>query len=118
MSRDRESEKFRISTSLAPSKEVTFSLAYEELLQRHKGQYQLVVSLRPGQLVARLSIEVTVSERTGIGYVHVPPLRTSRLHTNTHTSMWAELRTNHQTGIPRMGNFPFSLRFHLIPLLL
>ncbi|KAM5290660.1 inter-alpha-trypsin inhibitor heavy chain H6 [Glossophaga mutica] len=82
--RDRESEKFRISTSLAPGKEVTFSLAYEELLQRHKGQYQLVVSLRPGQLVTRLSIEVTVSERTGIGYVHVPPLRTSRLHTNTH----------------------------------
>ncbi|XP_036125925.1 inter-alpha-trypsin inhibitor heavy chain H6 [Molossus molossus] len=84
--RDRESEKFRISTSLAAGTEVTFSLTYEELLQRHQGQYQLVVSLRPGQLVTRLSIEVTVSERTGIGYVHVPPLRTSRLRTNTHTS--------------------------------
>ncbi|EPQ04400.1 Inter-alpha-trypsin inhibitor heavy chain H5-like protein [Myotis brandtii] len=84
--RDRESEKFRISTSLAAGTEVTFSLAYEELLQRHQGQYQLVVSLRPGQLVTRLSIEVTVSERTGIGYVHVPPLRTSRLRTKTHTS--------------------------------
>lgn len=100
MPRDRESEKFRISTSLAAGTEVTFSLAYEELLQRHQGQYQLVVSLRPGQLVTRLSIEVTVSERTGIGYVHVPPLRTSRLRTKTHTSMWAELRVSHETGLP------------------
>ncbi|XP_074179893.1 inter-alpha-trypsin inhibitor heavy chain H6 [Rhinolophus sinicus] len=84
--RDRESEKFRISTTLAAGTEVTFSLAYEELLQRHQGQYQLVVSLRPGQLVTRLSVEVTVSERTGIEYVQVPPLRTSRLRTNIHTS--------------------------------
>ncbi|KAM8753024.1 inter-alpha-trypsin inhibitor heavy chain H6 [Rhynchonycteris naso] len=84
--RDRDSEKFRISTSLAAGTEVTYSLTYEELLQRHQSQYQLVVSLRPGQLVTRLSIEVTISERTGIGYVHVPPLKTSRLGTNTHTS--------------------------------
>jgi hypothetical protein len=89
--RDRESEKFRISTSLAAGTEVIFALAYEELLRRHQGQYQLVVSLRPGQLVRRLSVEVTVSERTGIAYVHVPPLRTSRLHTNDRTSMWAAL---------------------------
>uniref|UniRef100_A0A2K5VKS9 Inter-alpha-trypsin inhibitor heavy chain family member 6 n=1 Tax=Macaca fascicularis TaxID=9541 RepID=A0A2K5VKS9_MACFA len=84
--RDRESEKFRISTSLAAGTEVTFSLAYEELLQRHQGHYQLVVSLRPGRLVKRLSVEVTVSERTGISYVHIPPLRTSRLRTNAHAS--------------------------------
>ncbi|XP_069320042.1 inter-alpha-trypsin inhibitor heavy chain H6 [Eulemur rufifrons] len=85
--RDRESEKFRISTSVTAGTEVTFSLAYEELLQRHQGQYQLVVSLRPGQLVTRLNVEVTLSERTGIAYVHVPPLRTSRLRTNAHTSV-------------------------------
>lgn len=91
MPRDRESEKFRISTTLAAGTEVTFCLAYEELLQRHQGQYQLVVSLRPGQLVTRLSVEVTVSERTGIEYVQVPPLRTSRLRTNIHTSMSAKL---------------------------
>ncbi|XP_042540839.1 LOW QUALITY PROTEIN: inter-alpha-trypsin inhibitor heavy chain H6 [Dipodomys spectabilis] len=84
--RDRESEKFRISTSLAANTEVIFALSYEELLQRQQGRYQLVVSLRPGQLVTRLSVEVTVSERTGIAYVHVPPLRTSRLRTNDHAS--------------------------------
>ncbi|XP_048653743.1 inter-alpha-trypsin inhibitor heavy chain H6-like, partial [Marmota marmota marmota] len=83
--RDRESEKFQISTSLAAGTEVTFALAYEELLQRHQGQYQLMISVRPGQLVSKLNVEVTVSERTGISYVHVPPLRTSRLHTNHRT---------------------------------
>ncbi|KAM9042194.1 LOW QUALITY PROTEIN: inter-alpha-trypsin inhibitor heavy chain H6 [Megaptera novaeangliae] len=81
-----ESEKFRIFTSLATATKVTFFLAYEELLQWHQGQYQLVVSLRPRQLVTRLSVEVTVPEKTGIGYLHVPPLRTSRLPTNTHSS--------------------------------
>ncbi|MEJ1281232.1 hypothetical protein NN561_012181 [Cricetulus griseus] len=49
--RDRESEKFRISTRLAAGTEVTFALTYEELLQRHQGRYQLVVSLRPGKLI-------------------------------------------------------------------
>uniref|UniRef100_A0A8C6GXR7 Inter-alpha-trypsin inhibitor heavy chain family member 6 n=1 Tax=Mus spicilegus TaxID=10103 RepID=A0A8C6GXR7_MUSSI len=57
----------------------TFALAYEELLQRHQGRYQLVVSLRPGQLVRKLNVEITVSERTGIAYVHIPPLRTSQV---------------------------------------
>ncbi|KAL1766363.1 inter-alpha-trypsin inhibitor heavy chain H6 [Sigmodon hispidus] len=86
--RDRESEKFRISTRLAAGTEVTFALAYEELLQRHQGRYKLVVSLRPGQLVKKLNVEITVSERTGIAYVHIPPLRTSRVFTNNQTSDW------------------------------
>lgn len=87
--RDQESEKFQISTRLAAGTEVTFVLAYEELLQRHQGRYQLVVSLRPGQLARKLTVEITVSERTGIAYVHIPPLRTSRASTNNQTSMWA-----------------------------
>uniref|UniRef100_A0A8C0X214 Inter-alpha-trypsin inhibitor heavy chain family member 6 n=1 Tax=Castor canadensis TaxID=51338 RepID=A0A8C0X214_CASCN len=100
-----ESEKFRISTSLAAGTEVIFALAYEELLRRHQGQYQLVVSLRPGQLVRRLSVEVTVSERTGIAYVHVPPLRTSRLHTNDRTSMWAALDQSSSSSSGIMADF-------------
>lgn len=88
--RDRESEKFQISTRLAAGAKVTFALAYEELLQRHQGQYQLVVSLRPGQLVRKLNVEITVSERTGIAYVHIPPLRPCRVCTNNKTSTWAD----------------------------
>ncbi|XP_040857387.1 inter-alpha-trypsin inhibitor heavy chain H6 [Ochotona curzoniae] len=77
----RESEKFRISTSLAAGTQVTFALAYEELLRRQQGQYQLVVNLKPGQVVPRLSVEVMVSERTGINFVQVPPLRSSHQST-------------------------------------
>lgn len=76
---------------LAAGTKATFALAYEELLQRHQGRYQLVVGLRPGQLVRKLNVEITVSERTGIAYVHIPPLRTSQVCTNNQTSMWAVL---------------------------
>lgn len=98
--RDQESEKFCISINLAAATEVTFSLAYEELLQWHQGQYHLVVNLRFLQLATRLSVEVTVSERTGIGYIHVTSLRTSHLHIKTHTSVWTALWVKHKIGPP------------------
>uniref|UniRef100_F6PM26 Inter-alpha-trypsin inhibitor heavy chain family member 6 n=1 Tax=Ornithorhynchus anatinus TaxID=9258 RepID=F6PM26_ORNAN len=81
--KDRETEKFRVSTSVEAGGTVTFTLSYEELLQRHLGKYQHAVSVRPQQVVKNLSVEVTISERTGIDYIHVLPLRTSRLLTNT-----------------------------------
>ncbi|XP_043830865.1 inter-alpha-trypsin inhibitor heavy chain H6 [Dromiciops gliroides] len=81
-SQDDEVKKFKISTSVAVGGEVTFALTYEELLPRLLGKYQHAVSVRPGQVVLNLSVEVTVSERTGIDYIHVLPLRTSHLLTN------------------------------------
>ncbi|XP_008173959.2 inter-alpha-trypsin inhibitor heavy chain H6 [Chrysemys picta bellii] len=80
--RDRETEKFRVSASVAAGSQVSFELSYEELLQRHLGKYQHAVSVRPQQVVGNLTVEVSISERTGIAYVHVLPLRTSRLLTN------------------------------------
>ncbi|GAB1303203.1 Inter-alpha-trypsin inhibitor heavy chain H5 [Apodemus speciosus] len=103
--RDRESEKFRISTRLAAGTKATFALAYEELLQRHQGRYQLVVSLRPGQLVRKLNVEITVSERTGIAYVHIPPLRSSRVCANNQTKSLCYLDAH--TG---EGDLPPSTR--------
>ncbi|XP_062975512.1 inter-alpha-trypsin inhibitor heavy chain H6 [Elgaria multicarinata webbii] len=79
----RETEKFRVSTSVEAGGKVTFELTYEELLQRHLGKYQHAINVRPQQVVQNLSVEVSISERTGIDYVHVLPLRTSRLLTNT-----------------------------------
>ncbi|XP_042303200.1 inter-alpha-trypsin inhibitor heavy chain H6 [Sceloporus undulatus] len=80
--KDRETEKFRVSTSVEAGGKVAFELIYEELLQRHLGKYQHAINIRPQQVVKNLSVEVTISERTGIDYVHVLPLRTSRLLTN------------------------------------
>ncbi|XP_048347014.1 inter-alpha-trypsin inhibitor heavy chain H6 [Sphaerodactylus townsendi] len=81
--KDREIEKFRVSANVEAGGKVLFELTYEELLQRHLGRYQHAISIRPQQVVNNLSVEVSISERTGIDYVHVLPLRTSRLLTNT-----------------------------------
>uniref|UniRef100_A0A8C6XZ26 Inter-alpha-trypsin inhibitor heavy chain family member 6 n=1 Tax=Naja naja TaxID=35670 RepID=A0A8C6XZ26_NAJNA len=81
--KDREIEKFRVSTSVEAGRKVAFELTYEELLQRHLGKYQHAISIRPQQLVRNLTVEVSISERTGIDHVQVLPLRTSRLMTNT-----------------------------------
>ncbi|XP_063152696.1 inter-alpha-trypsin inhibitor heavy chain H6 [Candoia aspera] len=81
--KDRETEKFRVSTIVEAGGKVAFELTYEELLQRHLGKYQHAISIRPQQVVRNLTVEVSISERTGINYVQVLPLRTSRLMTNT-----------------------------------
>ncbi|XP_056396279.1 inter-alpha-trypsin inhibitor heavy chain H6 isoform X2 [Hyla sarda] len=81
--RDRETEKFRVSMNVEAGGEITFTLTYEELLKRQLGKYEHSVSVRPGQIVQNLTVQVTISERTGIEYVRVLPLRSSRLLTNT-----------------------------------
>ncbi|XP_044124669.1 LOW QUALITY PROTEIN: inter-alpha-trypsin inhibitor heavy chain H6 [Bufo gargarizans] len=80
--RDRETEKFRVSVNVEAGGEITFTLTYEELLKRQLGKYEHSVSVRPGQIVQNLTVQVTISERTGIEYVRVLPLRSSRLLTN------------------------------------
>ncbi|XP_077185663.1 inter-alpha-trypsin inhibitor heavy chain H6 isoform X2 [Paroedura picta] len=81
--KDRETAKFRVSANVEAGGKVAFELTYEELLQRHLGRYQHAISIRPQQVVRNLSVEISISERTGIDYVTVLPLRTSRLLTNT-----------------------------------
>lgn len=60
-----------------------FSLSYEELLPRRLGRYELSLGLRPGQLVQNLTLDVTITERSGISFIKVLPLKTSRLLSNT-----------------------------------
>ncbi|XP_069842039.1 inter-alpha-trypsin inhibitor heavy chain H6 [Dendropsophus ebraccatus] len=81
--RDRETERFRVSMNVEAGGEITFTLTYEELLKRQLGKYEHSVSVRPGQIVQNLTVQVTVSEKTGIEYVRVLPLRSNRLLTNT-----------------------------------
>uniref|UniRef100_A0A8C9QRY0 Inter-alpha-trypsin inhibitor heavy chain family member 6 n=1 Tax=Scleropages formosus TaxID=113540 RepID=A0A8C9QRY0_SCLFO len=81
--REREVEKFRVSVSVPSGTRMSFTLSYEELLQRRLGRYELMLGLRPGQPVQNLTLEVTVAERTGLSFFRVLPLRTSRLLSNT-----------------------------------
>ncbi len=80
--REREIEKFRVAVNVPPGTRVSFSLTYEELLSRRLGRYELSLGLRPGQLVQNISLDVSISERTGISFIRALPLRTSRLLTN------------------------------------
>ncbi|XP_067880403.1 inter-alpha-trypsin inhibitor heavy chain H5 [Heterodontus francisci] len=80
--RGRETERFRVAVNVAARGRLDVALTYEELLQRRLGRYELAVSLRPRQVVRNLTVEVVISERTGIEYVKVLPLRTSKLLNN------------------------------------
>ncbi|XP_014898865.1 inter-alpha-trypsin inhibitor heavy chain H5-like [Poecilia latipinna] len=52
---------------------------YEELLQRRLGSYELVTSLRPLQLVSRLSLDVTIVDQAPIVDLEVLPLRGEKI---------------------------------------
>lgn len=76
--REQGTETFRAS-ALIPSKDkAVFLLSYEELLQRRLGKYEHAVSVRPQQLVGRLTVEVDVLERSGIRALEVLQFRSSR----------------------------------------
>uniref|UniRef100_A0A8C8DVJ0 Inter-alpha-trypsin inhibitor heavy chain 5 n=1 Tax=Oryzias sinensis TaxID=183150 RepID=A0A8C8DVJ0_9TELE len=55
-----------------------FLLTYEQLLQRRLGRYRHVTSLRPLQLVSRLSLDVTIADHAPITDLEVLPLQSSR----------------------------------------
>ncbi|XP_068997914.1 inter-alpha-trypsin inhibitor heavy chain H6 [Embiotoca jacksoni] len=80
--KEREMEKFRVAVSVPPGARMSFSLSYEELLPRRLGRYELSLGLRPGQPVQNLTLDVGVTERTGISFIKVLPLKTSRLLSN------------------------------------
>ncbi|XP_071381649.1 inter-alpha-trypsin inhibitor heavy chain H6 [Centroberyx affinis] len=81
--KEREIEKFRVAVSVPSGARMSFSLSYEELLPRRLGRYELSLGLRPGQPVHNLTLDVTIAERTGISFIKVLPLKTSRLLSNT-----------------------------------
>uniref|UniRef100_A0A671UIW4 Inter-alpha-trypsin inhibitor heavy chain family member 6 n=1 Tax=Sparus aurata TaxID=8175 RepID=A0A671UIW4_SPAAU len=79
----REIEKFRVAVSVPSGARMLFSLSYEELLPRRLGRYELSLGLRPGQPVQNLTLDVSITERTGISFIKVLPLKASRLLSNT-----------------------------------
>ncbi|XP_045141520.1 inter-alpha-trypsin inhibitor heavy chain H5, partial [Echinops telfairi] len=76
--REKGTELFRASLVVPSKDKAVFLLSYEELLQRRLGKYEHVISVRPQQLVGRLTVEVNVLEQSGIASLEVPPLRNSR----------------------------------------
>ncbi|KAF3859377.1 hypothetical protein F7725_021776 [Dissostichus mawsoni] len=83
--RNKESGEARMSASIPGRNRAVFLLTYEELLQRRLGRYEHVTSLRPLQLVSRLSLDVTIVDHSPITHLQVLPLRNGR-STNSGSS--------------------------------
>ncbi|XP_045928135.1 inter-alpha-trypsin inhibitor heavy chain H5 isoform X1 [Micropterus dolomieu] len=73
-----EVEVFRMAANIPGRNRAVFLLTYEELLQRRLGRYEHVTSLRPLQLVSRLSLDVTIVDHSPIMDLQVLPLRNGR----------------------------------------
>ncbi|KAL2299708.1 hypothetical protein Nmel_012553 [Mimus melanotis] len=66
---DRKLEQFHVSVSIAAASKVTFELTYEELLKRQLGKYELLIKVRPQQLVKHFQIDVHIFEPQGIQFL-------------------------------------------------
>ncbi|XP_015991889.2 inter-alpha-trypsin inhibitor heavy chain H5 isoform X2 [Rousettus aegyptiacus] len=74
-------DAFRASAVIPSKGKAVFLLSYEELLHRRLGKYEHVVSVRPQQLVGRLTVEVNILERAGLSSLEVlPPQDTRQRH--------------------------------------
>uniref|UniRef100_A0A8C9TR46 Inter-alpha-trypsin inhibitor heavy chain H3 n=1 Tax=Scleropages formosus TaxID=113540 RepID=A0A8C9TR46_SCLFO len=62
----RKMEKFSVSVNVAAQSDVTFVLTYEELLQRRLGEYELMIRVKPKQLVHKFEIVADIYEPQGI----------------------------------------------------
>ena len=49
-------EKFSVSVNIASNSNVTFTLTYEEMLQRRHGQYEILTRVKPKQLVHNFEV--------------------------------------------------------------
>ncbi|XP_039519163.1 inter-alpha-trypsin inhibitor heavy chain H3 isoform X2 [Pimephales promelas] len=67
----RHMEKFSVSVNIPPQSHVTFTLTYEELLQRHLGRYEIMIGVRPQQPVQNFEIVVDIYEPNGVAFVDV-----------------------------------------------
>ncbi|XP_061780032.1 inter-alpha-trypsin inhibitor heavy chain H3-like isoform X2 [Nerophis lumbriciformis] len=65
----RKMEKFSVSVNVAAQSNVTFVLTYEELLQRQRGQYEILTRVKPKQVVQEFQIVANIYEPQGIDHV-------------------------------------------------
>uniref|UniRef100_A0A8C4YYH6 Inter-alpha-trypsin inhibitor heavy chain 5 n=1 Tax=Gadus morhua TaxID=8049 RepID=A0A8C4YYH6_GADMO len=70
-----ETETFRMAAVIPGRNRAVFLLTYEQLLRRRLGRYEHVTSLRPLQLISRLSLDVIIVDHAPISQLEVLPLR-------------------------------------------
>ncbi|XP_066523320.1 inter-alpha-trypsin inhibitor heavy chain H5 [Hoplias malabaricus] len=90
-----EMELFRMAVTIPGRNRAVFLLTYEELLERRLGYYEHVTSVRPMQLVSKLSIGVIIVEHSRIKHLEVLPLRNSKTFAPSSSS-----KTNGKVSAP------------------
>uniref|UniRef100_A0ABM5FKC9 Inter-alpha-trypsin inhibitor heavy chain H4 isoform X4 n=1 Tax=Pogona vitticeps TaxID=103695 RepID=A0ABM5FKC9_9SAUR len=65
----RKLEQFHVSVNVAPAAKVNFELIYEELLKRKLGKYELLIKVKPKQLVNHFQIDTHIFEPQGIRFL-------------------------------------------------
>ncbi|CAO2638179.1 Inter alpha-trypsin inhibitor, heavy chain 4 [Lemmus lemmus] len=65
----RQTEQFEVSVTVAPKAKITFELIYQELLRRRLGTYELLLQVKPQQLVKHLQMDIHIFEPQGIGFL-------------------------------------------------
>uniref|UniRef100_W5L7G5 Inter-alpha-trypsin inhibitor heavy chain H3 n=1 Tax=Astyanax mexicanus TaxID=7994 RepID=W5L7G5_ASTMX len=65
----RKMEKFAVSVNIAANTSVTFTLTYEELLQRRFGKYEIMIRVKPKQPVQQFEIVADIYEPQGIAFL-------------------------------------------------
>jgi len=71
----REGNVFAIKTNVAAAEKLTFTLTYEQLLERKLSKYEQVINLNPGQLVKDMEINININESLPVIGVSVPELK-------------------------------------------
>lgn len=71
----RDSNRFDVSVHVEPQKKAAFYLTYEELLQRKKEQYEVVINIHPGQPIRDMEVDVNIRESRPLRFVRTPSIR-------------------------------------------
>ncbi|XP_072392473.1 inter-alpha-trypsin inhibitor heavy chain H4-like [Diabrotica undecimpunctata] len=83
----RDSNTFTVSANVGPEEKATFYLTYEELLERKNSQYDLVLNIRPGQVVDHLNVQVYIDESRPLVFVKTPSLRSGNEITTSNDKL-------------------------------
>ncbi|NXX40285.1 ITIH4 inhibitor, partial [Tricholaema leucomelas] len=90
----RKLEQFQISISVAAASKVTFELMYEQLLKRQLGKFELLIKVRPKQLVTHFQIDVHIFEPQGIRFLETDSTFSTNELTKALTKVQSETKAH------------------------
>ncbi|KAL6081015.1 hypothetical protein STEG23_029120 [Scotinomys teguina] len=115
----RQTEQFQVSVTVAPNAKITFQLVYQELLRRQLGMYELLLKVKPQQLVKHLQMDIHIFEPQGIRFLETEStfmtqelaeaLTTSQNKTKAHIrfkpTLSQQQKSQHEQDTILDGNF-------------